>query len=143
MNWLQTVAVVFHVLLALAHRRARAAAARQGRGCRRGLRRRRVGHRVRRARLGFVPVTHDGCARHVVLPVEPRLAYLFSQRTEPTSVVDRVKEQAPLQLPSLPHGAADARRAAGFRAGEQCAGNDCSGGRHTGHWRQRARANAC
>src|SRR6478735_6225340 len=30
------------------------------------------------------------------------LSYLFSQRTEPTSVVDRVKEQAPLQLPALP-----------------------------------------
>ena len=71
MNWLHTATYRLSRAARCGDRRPGAVAAGQGRGCRRRLRRRRFGHRVRRARLGFIPVAHDGDAGGIVLRDEP------------------------------------------------------------------------
>src|SRR5512141_3287211 len=103
MNWLQTLAVVFHVLLALAIvglvllQRGKGADAGAGFGA--GASGTVFGAR---GSASFLSRTTAVLATLFFLS-SLGLSYLFSQRTEPTSVVDRVKEQqAPLQLPGLP-----------------------------------------
>src|SRR5512141_91123 len=102
MNWLQTLAVVFHVLLALAIvglvllQRGKGADAGAGFGA--GASGTVFGAR---GSASFLSRTTAVLATLFFLS-SLGLSYLFSQRTEPTSVVDRVKEQAPVQLPSLP-----------------------------------------
>ena len=102
MNWLQTLAVVIHVLLAAAIvglvllQRGKGADAGAGFGA--GASGTVFGAR---GSASFLSRTTAVLATLFFLS-SLGLSYLFSQRTEPTSVVDRVKEQAPVQLPSLP-----------------------------------------
>jgi preprotein translocase subunit SecG len=103
MNWLQTLAVVIHVLLAagiiglVLLQRGKGADAGAGFGA--GASGTVFGAR---GSASFLSRTTAVLATLFFLS-SLGLSYLFSQRTEPTSVVDRVKErQAPLQLPGLP-----------------------------------------
>jgi preprotein translocase subunit SecG len=103
MNWLQTLAVVIHVLLAagiiglVLLQRGKGADAGAGFGA--GASGTVFGAR---GSASFLSRTTAVLATLFFLS-SLGLSYLFSQRTEPTSVVDRVQEQqAPLQMPSLP-----------------------------------------
>ena len=96
MNWLQHVAhallMILQVFSALSHRRPRAAAARQGRGCGRGLRRGRIRHGVRCARRAHRAVARDGDFRRDVHDQQPR-ARVHGQRTssaeQPKTMLDK------------------------------------------------------
>jgi preprotein translocase subunit SecG len=103
MNWLQTLAVVIHVLLAagiiglVLLQRGKGADAGAGFGA--GASGTVFGAR---GSASFLSRTTAVLATLFFLS-SLGLSYLFSQRTEPTSVVDRVQEQqAPVRLPSLP-----------------------------------------
>jgi preprotein translocase subunit SecG len=108
MNWLQTLAVVFHVLFAFGIvglvllQRGKGADAGAGFGA--GASGTVFGAR---GSASFLSRTTAVLATLFFLS-SLGLSYLFSQRTEPTSVVDRVQSEQPqpqsqpLQLPSLP-----------------------------------------
>jgi preprotein translocase subunit SecG len=102
MNWLQTVAVVIHVLLAIGIvglvllQRGKGADAGAGFGA--GASGTVFGAR---GSASFLSRTTAVLATLFFLS-SLGLSYLFSERTEPTSVVDRLQQQAPAQLPSLP-----------------------------------------
>jgi len=105
MNWLQTLAVVFHVLLAagivglVLLQRGKGADAGAGFGA--GASGTVFGAR---GSASFLSRTTAVLATLFFLS-SLGLAYLFSQRSEPTSVVDRVQTQsqpAPVQVPILP-----------------------------------------
>jgi preprotein translocase subunit SecG len=108
MNWLQTLAVVFHVLLAagivglVLLQRGKGADAGAGFGA--GASGTVFGAR---GSASFLSRTTAVLATLFFLS-SLGLAYLFSQRSEPTSVVDRVQTQsqpAPVQVPILPQPA--------------------------------------
>ena len=104
MNWLQTLAVVFHVLFALGIvglvllQRGKGADAGAGFGA--GASGTVFGAR---GSASFLSRTTAVLATLFFLS-SLGLSYLFSKRAEPTSVVDRVQteQQPPVQLPSLP-----------------------------------------
>jgi preprotein translocase subunit SecG len=105
MNWLQTLAVVFHVLLAagivglVLLQRGKGADAGAGFGA--GASGTVFGAR---GSASFLSRTTAVLATLFFLS-SLGLSYLFSQRSEPTSVVDRVQTQsqpAPVQVPILP-----------------------------------------
>jgi preprotein translocase subunit SecG len=103
MNWLQTLAVVIHVLLAagivglVLLQRGKGAEAGAGFGA--GASGTVFGAR---GSASFLSRTTAVLATLFFLS-SLGLSYLFSQKTEATSVVDRVTEQqAPVQLPNLP-----------------------------------------
>jgi preprotein translocase subunit SecG len=103
MNWLQTLAVVIHVLLAagivglVLLQRGKGADAGAGFGA--GASGTVFGAR---GSASFLSRTTAVLATLFFLS-SLGLSYLFSQKTEATSVVDRVTEQqAPVQLPNLP-----------------------------------------
>jgi preprotein translocase subunit SecG len=104
MNWLQTLAVVFHVLLALAIvalvllQRGKGADAGAGFGA--GASGTVFGAR---GSASFLSRTTAVLATLFFL-TSLGLSYLFSQQKQPTSVVDTVQQQAPLPVPSLPSG---------------------------------------
>jgi len=102
MNWLQTLAVVFHVLLAFGIvglvllQRGKGADAGAGFGA--GASGTVFGAR---GSASFLSRTTAVLATLFFLS-SLGLTYLFSKRAEPTSVVDRVPSEQPLQMPSLP-----------------------------------------
>jgi len=104
MNWVQTLAVVIHVLLAagivglVLLQRGKGADAGAGFGA--GASGTVFGAR---GSASFLSRTTAVLATLFFL-TSLGLSYLFSQRTEPTSVVDRV-QQAPVQAPLLPPAA--------------------------------------
>jgi preprotein translocase subunit SecG len=104
MNWLQTLAVVFHVLLAFAIvalvllQRGKGADAGAGFGA--GASGTVFGSR---GSASFLSRTTAVLATLFFL-TSLGLSYLLSQQKQPTSVVDTVQQQAPLPVPSLPSG---------------------------------------
>lgn len=102
MNWLQTLAVVFHVLLAVAIvglvllQRGKGADAGAGFGA--GASGTVFGAR---GSASFLSRTTAVLATLFFL-TSLGLSYLFSQQKQPTSVMDTVQQEAPLPGPSLP-----------------------------------------
>ncbi len=104
MNWLQTIAVVFHVLLAVGIvalvllQRGKGADAGAGFGAG-------ASGTVFGARGSASFLSRTTAVLATLFFVSSLgLSYLFSQRSEPTSVVDRVQQEAPVPQPttSLP-----------------------------------------
>ncbi len=104
MNWLQTIAVVFHVLLAVGIvalvllQRGKGADAGAGFGAG-------ASGTVFGARGSASFLSRTTAVLATLFFVSSLgLSYLFSQRSEPTSVVDRVQQEAPAPQPatSLP-----------------------------------------
>ncbi len=100
MNWLQTLAVVFHVLLAVGIvalvllQRGKGADAGAGFGAG-------ASGTVFGARGSASFLSRTTAILATLFFVSSLgLSYLFSQRTEPTSVVDRVQQEAPAPMPT-------------------------------------------
>ncbi len=116
MNWLQTIAVVFHVLLAVGIvalvllQRGKGADAGAGFGAG-------ASGTVFGARGSASFLSRTTAVLATLFFVSSLgLSYLFSQRSEPTSVVDRVQQEAPApqpatSLPILPPASAPASSA--------------------------------